>query len=73
NLQVSKVWNVTNGLPLCHISLALLMYLFSVSCITHFMGVARRRHPKSMVLASSVKPMGLTSASRLTPQWAAPW
>ena len=38
-------------------SLALLMYLFSVSCITHFMDVARRRHPKSMVLASSVEPM----------------
>lgn len=38
-------------------SLALLMYLFSVSCITHFMDVARSRHPKSMVLASSVEPM----------------
>ena len=38
-------------------SLALLMYLFSVSCITHFMDVARSHHPKSMVLASSVEPM----------------
>ena len=38
-------------------SLAMLMYLFSVSCITHFMDVARSRHPKSMVLASSVEPM----------------
>ncbi|MDY5398232.1 MAG: hypothetical protein SPG39_02925 [Collinsella sp.] len=64
---------MTNGLSLCHISLALLMCLLSVSCFTHFMDVARRRHPKSMVLASSVKPMGLTSASRLAPQWAAPW
>lgn len=36
---------------------ALLMYLFSVSCITHFMDVARSRHPKSMVLASSIEPM----------------
>ena len=27
-------------------SLAMLMYLFSVSCITHFMDVARSRHPK---------------------------
>ncbi|MDD6533091.1 MAG: hypothetical protein PUF21_03550 [Collinsella sp.] len=54
-------------------SLALLMYLFSVSCITHFMDVARRRHPKSIVLASSVEPMGLTSVSRLAPQRAAPW
>ena len=36
---------------------ALLMYLISVSCITHFMDVARSRHPKSMVLASSVEPM----------------
>lgn len=35
----------------------MLMYLFSVSCITHFMDVARSRHPKSMVLASSVEPM----------------
>ncbi|MGN8840780.1 hypothetical protein ACTNCR_06785 [Collinsella sp. HCP3S3_A7] len=64
---------MTNGLSLCHISFALLMCLFSVSCITHFMGVAHRRHPKSIVLASSVEPMGLTSASRLAPQWAAPW
>lgn len=40
-------------------SLAMLMYLFSVSCITHFMDVARSRHPKSMVLASSVEPMGI--------------
>ena len=39
------------------LALALLMYLFSVSCITHFMDVARSRHPKSMVLASSVEPM----------------
>ena len=54
-------------------SLAMLMYLFSVSCITHFMDVARSRHPKSMVLASSVEPWRLTSASRLAPQWAAPW
>ena len=52
-------------------SLALLMYLFSVSCITHFMDVARSRHPKSMVLASSVEPMAFTSAFRLAPQWAA--
>ena len=28
-----------------------------MSCITHFMDVARSRHPKSMVLASSVEPM----------------
>ncbi len=40
-------------------SLALLMYLFSVSCITHFMDVARSRHPKSMVLASSVAAHGV--------------
>ncbi|MCI6246922.1 MAG: hypothetical protein MR595_05770 [Collinsella sp.] len=64
---------MTNGLSLCHISLALLMCLLSVSCFTHFMDVARRRHPKSMVLASSVKPMDLTSASRSAPQWAEPW
>lgn len=38
-------------------AVALLMYLFSVSCITHFMDVARRRHPKAMVLASSIEPM----------------
>ena len=43
--------------PVFVFSLALLMYLFSVSCITHFMDVARSRHPKSMVLASSVEPM----------------
>lgn len=54
------VFAVSGTMPLALVfvfSLALLMYLFSVSCITHFMDVARSRHPKSMVLASSVEPM----------------
>lgn len=51
---------VGSAMPLALVfvfSLAMLMYLFSVSCITHFMDVARSRHPKSMVLASSVEPL----------------
>lgn len=36
---------------------ATLMYLFSVSCITLFMRIARTRHPKAMVLASSLEPL----------------
>ena len=38
-------------------AIATLMYVVSVPCITHFMDVARRRHPKAMVLASSIEPM----------------
>ena len=37
--------------------IATLMYLFSVSCITLFMRIARTRHPKAMVLASSLEPL----------------
>ena len=33
------------------------MYVVSVSCISLFMRVARERHPKAMVLASSLEPM----------------
>ena len=36
---------------------ATVMYLFSVSCVSLFMRIARRRHPKAMVLASSLEPM----------------
>ncbi len=32
------------------------MYVLSVPCITMFMRVARQRHPKAMMLASSVEP-----------------
>ena len=39
------------------LALVFVFSLVSVSCITHFMDVARSRHPKSMVLASSVEPM----------------
>lgn len=38
-------------------SIATLMYIFSVSCISLFMRIARTRHPKAMVLASSIEPM----------------
>ena len=37
--------------------IATLMYVVSVPCITHFMDVAQKRHPKAMVLASSIEPM----------------
>ena len=37
--------------------IATLMYLFSVACITLFMRIARRRHPKAMTLASSLEPL----------------
>ncbi|MGI6231214.1 MAG: MFS transporter [Tractidigestivibacter sp.] len=37
--------------------MALLMYSFSISCISLFMAVARRRHPKALTLASSLEPM----------------
>ena len=36
--------------------IALLMYSFSISCITMFMGVARKRHPRALVLAASIEP-----------------
>ena len=52
-------------------SLALLMYLLSVSCITHFMDVARSRHPNRWCSRARWSPWRLTSASRLAPQWAA--
>lgn len=35
---------------------ALLMYAFSVSCISVFMRVARDKHPKALTLASSLEP-----------------
>ena len=37
-------------------AIALLMYSFSISCITMFMGVARDRHPQALVLAASLEP-----------------
>lgn len=37
--------------------LATLMYLSSVPCVSLFMRVARRRHPKALTLASSLEPM----------------
>lgn len=37
--------------------LATLMYLSSVPCISLFMRVARKRHPKALTLASSLEPM----------------
>ncbi|MBW3082352.1 MFS transporter [Bifidobacterium phasiani] len=37
--------------------IGLSMYVVSVSCISLFMRVARERHPKAMVLASSLEPM----------------
>ncbi|MDO5335145.1 MAG: MFS transporter [Coriobacteriia bacterium] len=36
--------------------LALLMYSFSVACISLFMRVARTKHPKALTLASSLEP-----------------
>lgn len=36
---------------------ALIMYTFSIVCITQFMRVARSKHPKSITLASSLEPM----------------
>lgn len=36
---------------------ALSMYVVSVPCISLFMRVARERHPRAMVLASSIEPM----------------
>ena len=36
--------------------IALLMYSFSISCITMFMDVARTRHPRALVLAASIEP-----------------
>ena len=37
-------------------AIALLMYAFSIPCITMFMDVARRKHPGALVLAASVEP-----------------
>lgn len=36
---------------------ALLMYSFSIACITQFMRIARERHPKALTLASSLEPL----------------
>lgn len=36
---------------------ALLMYTFSIACITLFMRIAHGRHPKAMTLATSIEPM----------------
>ncbi len=38
-------------------AIALLMYSFSVSCITLFMRIANNLHPKSLTLASSLEPL----------------
>lgn len=38
-------------------ALALVMYCFSIACITQFMRIARERHPKSITLATSLEPM----------------
>lgn len=38
-------------------AVGLMMYLASVSCISVFMRIARRRHPKALTLASSLEPM----------------
>lgn len=37
-------------------AIALLMYSFSISCISMFMGVARAKHPRALVLAASLEP-----------------
>ena len=42
---------------LCMAAVALLMYSFSVSCITLFMRVANNLHPKALTLASSLEPL----------------
>ena len=36
---------------------ALLMYVASIPSVSNFMGVARRRHPKALTLASSLEPL----------------
>lgn len=36
--------------------IALLMYSFSIQCISMFMDIARRKHPDAMVLAASIEP-----------------
>ena len=38
-------------------AVALLMYLASIPSVSNFMGVARRRHPKALTLASSLEPL----------------
>ncbi len=36
---------------------ALLMYSFSIACITLFMRIARDKHPKALTLATSIEPL----------------
>lgn len=38
-------------------AVALLMYTFSIACITLFMRIAHTRHPKALTLATSIEPM----------------
>lgn len=37
-------------------AIALLMYSFSIQCISMFMDLARRKHPDALVLAASIEP-----------------
>ena len=38
-------------------AIALLMYSFSIACITLFMRIAHERHPKALTLATSIEPL----------------
>ena len=54
------LWAVGAAMPAALIlifAVGLLMYLASVSCISLFMRIANKRHPKALTLASSLEPM----------------
>ncbi len=55
-----SLWSVGAAMPAALIlifAIGLLMYLASVSCISLFMEIASKRHPKALTLASSLEPM----------------
>lgn len=59
-LALAALWLVGGAMPWALVVImlvALLMYLSSVACISLFMEIAGRRHPKALTLASSLEPM----------------
>ncbi len=57
---LGALWAVGAAMPAALIlvfAVGLLMYLASVSCISLFMSIASKRHPKALTLASSLEPM----------------
>ena len=58
-LVLAGLWLCGSAMPVGIVIVmlvALLMYVASVPCVSHFMRVANERHPKALTLASSLEP-----------------